>query len=141
MSSQQQPEQTASATLAKPVTSLTNENLVAVRAQNQKLGNFPVVTLKDGSKVATGTIGMMLQNIRSYDAFNANPDPSHADQAEMKKLEGELEAAVPTLHKAGFWSLFPAEEWVAEGRPGVSAGRRYIGRYEMAKAKERQLDP
>lgn len=36
--------------------------------------SFPVVTLKDGSKVQTGTIGALVQNIKLYDRIAAGEE-------------------------------------------------------------------
>ena len=46
---------------------------------------FPVVTLKDGSKVQTGTLGSMLSNISRYNAGEKGDE-----------VVEELRAAIPT---------------------------------------------
>lgn len=116
--------------------STTATNIEAVARQNQKLGNFPTVTLKDGSKVPTGTVATLLYNIRLYDALKAKATSSKEDEAEMRKLEGEMEAAIPILGEAGMWDLFQPHEWIAEGTSGVSEGRRFVGRRALAKQEE-----
>lgn len=49
-------------------------------------GEFlPVVMLKDGTPVQTGTVATMLYNIKQY------------DEGVRGKIESELELAIPTL--------------------------------------------
>jgi hypothetical protein len=72
---------------------------------------LPVVRLKDGSSVQTGTVATMLHNIRLY------------DQGERGEVESELEKAIPTLFKVGLFNLFSPEEWINGG----SAGRKFVG--------------
>jgi hypothetical protein len=72
---------------------------------------LPVVRLKDGSPVQTGTVATMLFNIKQY------------DQGVRGEIEHELEICVPTLFKIGLFDLFPPEDWVR----GKSAGRRFVG--------------
>jgi hypothetical protein len=73
--------------------------------------SLPLVQLKDGSKVQTGTVATMLRNIALYNA------------GERGDVERELEAAIPTVAKVGLFDLFPPEEWIA----GSNAGRRLVG--------------
>ncbi len=80
--------------------------------------SLPIVRLKDGSPVQTGTVATMLFNIKKY------------DQGERGEIEKELELAVPTLIKVGLFDLFPPEDWIKGG----SAGRRFVGE----KAREYQ---
>lgn len=77
---------------------------------------FPAVKLKDGSRVRTGTVAAMLQNVALYDA------------GERGEIERELESAIPTLVKVGLFDLFSPGEWIS----GSSPGRRFVG--ERAKA-------
>lgn len=76
---------------------------------------LPSVQLQDGSRVQTGTVAAMLQNIRQYNA------------GERGQVEEELALAIPTLIKVGLFDLFTPDEWIAGDNPG----RRYVG--ELAK--------
>ncbi|MDE3738726.1 DUF7709 family protein [Metapseudomonas resinovorans] len=73
--------------------------------------HLPAVTLKDGSRVQTGTVAAMLQNVARY------------NQGERGEVERELELAVPTLVKVGLFELFSPQEWAAGDNPG----RRFVG--------------
>lgn len=79
---------------------------------NQKIladgETLPLVQLKDGSKVQTGTVATMLRNIELYNA------------GARGAIEQELAAAVPTVIKVGLFDLFPPEEWIAGDNPGRS---------------------
>ncbi|ENW94994.1 DUF7709 family protein [Acinetobacter dispersus] len=77
---------------------------------------LPQVTLKDGSRVQTGTVATMLHNINLYNA------------GVRGTVEDELILAVPTLFKVGMFDLFSVEEWIN----GSNAGRKFVGE----KAKE-----
>lgn len=92
-----------------------HENTERLAEVNQKIlaqGEvLPAVTLKDGSRVQTGTVATMLQNVKRYDA------------GERGDVEIELELSVATLIKVGLFDLFGPEEWMA----GNSAGRRLVG--------------
>ncbi|MBC9229747.1 hypothetical protein HI850_010440 [bacterium SPL81] len=77
---------------------------------------LPQVTLKDGSRIQTGTVATMLHNI---DLYNAGVRGS---------VENELSVAIPTLFKVGLFDLFSVEEWIN----GNNAGRKFVGE----KAKE-----
>lgn len=79
---------------------------------------LPAVTLKDGSRVQTGTVAALLHNITRYNA------------GEGDAVERELAAAIPTLFKVGLFDLFPPAEWIAGGNPG----RRHVG--ELARAHQ-----
>lgn len=72
---------------------------------------LPAVTLKDGSKVQTGTVAAMLQNVARY------------NDGERGEVERALEMAVPTLVKVGLFELFSPQEWAAGDNPG----RRFVG--------------
>lgn len=72
-------------------------------------GSFPVVTLPNGDKLPTGTVGALLVNIKAYDKGN---------EQERKAIEPAIRAAVPVLQKVGMFDLFSPEEWVAGGSPG-----------------------
>lgn len=73
--------------------------------------SLPAVHLKDGSKVQTGTVAAMLQNVALY------------NQGERGEVERQLVAAVPTLVKVGLFELFQVDEWIAGDNPG----RRFVG--------------
>ncbi len=73
--------------------------------------SLPVVKLKDGSKIQTGTVGTMLHNITLY------------NRGERGRVEEELRLAVPTLFKLGLFDLFDPQEWVK----GENPGRKFVG--------------
>ncbi len=77
---------------------------------------LPAVTLKDGSRVQTGTVATLLHNIRLYNVGERGP------------VEHELAAAIPTLFKVGLFDLFPPSEWIAGDNPG----RRRVGELALA---------
>ncbi|KFY81023.1 hypothetical protein V499_00182 [Pseudogymnoascus sp. VKM F-103] len=79
--------------------------------------SFPEIALADGSKVQTGTVGALLHNIRQYDELSDDA------VAEREQLEKDMELAIPTLVKVGFFDLFGSDEWLA----GASKGRRFLG--------------
>ncbi|PNY27613.1 Peptidyl-prolyl cis-trans isomerase [Tolypocladium capitatum] len=82
---------------------------------NKTLGtsanSFPIVTLPNGEKLPTGTVGALLVNIKAYDA---------GDAEQRQSLEPALRAAVPVLRKVGMFDLFTPEEWTRGGGPGRS---------------------
>lgn len=82
---------------------------------NQKIlkegETLPAVTLKDGTKVQTGTVATMLHNIKLY------------NQGERGKIEEELILSIPTLLKVGLFDLFSIEEW----KQGDNPGRKFVG--------------
>jgi len=84
-------------------------------AINQKIladgESLPLVQLKDGSRVQTGTVATMLRNIELYNA------------GERGDIEEQLEAAIPTAAKVGLFDLFSPDEWIA----GSNEGRRLVG--------------
>lgn len=98
----------------------TPENTASLGAINRKLvaegEKLPVVKLKDGSNVQTGTVAAMLHNVSLYNA------------GARGEIERELEMAVPTLVKVGLLDLFTPDEWIDGNNPG----RRFVGE----KAKE-----
>lgn len=71
---------------------------------------LPGVTLKDGSRVQTGTVAAMVMNV---ELFNRGED-----------VGDELEAAVPTLVNAGLFRLFSPEEWFA----GDNRARHFLAK-------------
>ncbi|MFW1798578.1 hypothetical protein ACG9YX_00810 [Acinetobacter nematophilus] len=91
------------------------QNLNELSNINQKIiqeGDvLPAVTLKDGSKVQTGTVATMLHNIDLY------------NQGSRGEVEQELILAIPTLVKVGLFDLFSPDEWISGDNPG----RRFVG--------------
>jgi hypothetical protein len=102
----------------------TPANTEQLKAVNQKIlaegAALPVVELKDGSRVQTGTVATMLHNVALY------------NQGARGELERELELAVPTLIKVGLFDLFPAEDWIR----GENPGRRLVGKFAKAYLEE-----
>lgn len=80
---------------------------------------FPIVTLADGRKIPTGTVGACLVNIKAYDRAHAE-----GDAAQLRELQVKIQAAVPILKTAGMFDLFSPEEWMS----GTSEGRKLVGR-------------
>lgn len=72
-------------------------------------GTFPIVTLPDGRKVPTGTVGALLVNIKAYDEGNGE---------RRAELEPAILSAIPTLVKVGMFDLFAPDEWTSENSPG-----------------------
>ena len=87
---------------------------------NQKITDgaaaLPAVTLKDGSRVQTGTVATMLYNIALYNA------------GERGAVEEELKMAIPTLFKVGLFELFPPQQWIEGDNPG----RSFVGIHARA---------
>lgn len=100
------------------MSSIQNSN--ALSSINQKIIQagevLPVVKLKDGSAVQTGTVATMLHNINLYNSGLRG------------EIEQELILAIPTLVKVGLFDLFSPDEWIL----GNNAGRKFVG--EKAKA-------
>lgn len=87
--------------------------------------NMPVITLGNGKKVQTGTIGALLVNIKTYDELVASKGGDATETEEkIKELEDRFRAAMPLLKMVGFLDLFTPEEWIAGSR---SPGRRRVG--------------
>lgn len=59
---------------------------------------MPTVTLPNGQKVQTGTIGALIVHIKEYDAIMAR---TPVDGARKRELEGAIAAALPVLKTAG----------------------------------------
>lgn len=91
------------------------ENTEQLGSINKKIvaegEELPAVTLKDGSKVQTGTVATMLRNVALYNA------------GERGEVEEQLKIAVPTLIKVGLFDLFSFDEWIN----GQNPGRRFVG--------------
>lgn len=111
------------ATLQSDATELARLNSATLGAE------MPEVTLANGDKVQTGTVGALLRNISAYDELigqlnSTNTEVRKQDlQAEVFKYESMLKAPLPLLQKVGLFSLFPPEEWVSGGSPG----RKFVG--------------
>lgn len=92
---------------------MSTEELQA--SNNKTLGTaagvFPIVTLPDGRKVPTGTVGALLANIKLYDESDAT------DRATLKEA---IRSAIPTLYKVGMFDIFPPEDWMTSRSPGRS---------------------
>jgi hypothetical protein len=73
--------------------SLQNINSATLGAQ------MPVVTLPDGSKVQTGTVGALIVNIKTYDELVAQG--ADGDESKKAELETMMAASLPLLKKAG----------------------------------------
>lgn len=93
-----------------PLLSEINKKIIAEGEQ------LPLVQLKDGAFVQTGTVATMLHNIKLYNS------------GERATVEQELLASIPTLIKVGLFDLFDTEEWIRGDNPG----RKFVG----TKAKE-----
>lgn len=100
------------------------ENTEKLAKINEKIiadgERLPAVTLKDGSKVQTGTVATMLHNIQLYNA------------GERGQVEEELRLSIPTLFKVGLFDLFSPEEWVSGSNPG----RKFVGQVALEYTKE-----
>ncbi|OAL44142.1 hypothetical protein IQ07DRAFT_592578 [Pyrenochaeta sp. DS3sAY3a] len=81
---------------------------------------MPVVTLPDGQKVQTGTVGALIIHISHYDELLSLPNPNAQRKSE---LESMMAASLPVLRKANIFTLFTPQEWIQ----GSSPGRRYVG--------------
>ncbi|KAI1098892.1 hypothetical protein F4804DRAFT_345959 [Jackrogersella minutella] len=80
---------------------------------------MPQITLPDGSKVQTGTVGALLINIRVY-----NEAHKIGDKQKMEVLSEAMRATLPLLHKVGMFDLFQPEEWIQ----GNNEGRKAVGK-------------
>ncbi|KAH7372276.1 hypothetical protein BKA66DRAFT_175859 [Pyrenochaeta sp. MPI-SDFR-AT-0127] len=81
---------------------------------------MPVVTLPDGQRVQTGTVGALIINIKHYDELMSRPNIDHGRKIELEEM---LAASLPVLKRADIFSLFTPEEWME----GSSPGRRFVG--------------
>ncbi|XXG98891.1 hypothetical protein Hte_005222 [Hypoxylon texense] len=80
---------------------------------------MPQITLPDGTKVQTGTVGALLINIRAYnEAYEAG------NKDKMGILEEAMRATLPLLDKVGMFDLFRPEEWIQ----GDNEGRKAVGK-------------
>lgn len=90
------------------------------RTLGTSAGTFPVITLPDGRKVPTGTVGALLVNIKAYD---------EGDKERRAELEPAIQAAIPTLVNVGMFDLFPPREWTSETSPGRSLVGKFARDY------------
>ncbi|KAI8965575.1 hypothetical protein F5Y11DRAFT_295299 [Daldinia sp. FL1419] len=89
---------------------------------------MPQITLPNGSKVQTGTVGALLINIRAY-----NEAHKIGDENKKAQLEESLSASLPLLEKVGMFDLFRAEEWIS----GDNEGRKVVGKlYQDFKSRQ-----
>ncbi|KAI1379615.1 hypothetical protein F4677DRAFT_442590 [Hypoxylon crocopeplum] len=80
---------------------------------------MPEITLPDGSKVQTGTVGALLVNIRTYNEAHRT-----GDNDKMAQLAESMRATLPLLDKVGLFDLFGPEEWIR----GDNEGRKAVGK-------------
>lgn len=110
---------------------LQSDTTELARLNSATLGaEMPEITLANGDKVQTGTVGALLRNIVAYDDL-VRQLSSAQTAAEKEKLDAEvakyepmLKAPLPLLQKVGLFGLFPPAEWVSGGSPG----RKFVGR-------------
>eukprot|EP00929_Paragymnodinium_shiwhaense_P014973 TRINITY_DN122987_c0_g1_i1.p1 TRINITY_DN122987_c0_g1~~TRINITY_DN122987_c0_g1_i1.p1 ORF type:complete len:128 (+),score=17.45 TRINITY_DN122987_c0_g1_i1:37-384(+) len=85
---------------------------------------LPAITLKDGSKVQTGTAARLVVSIRDYNELSALGDGSEATEVDTKRraLLDEMQNAIEPLYQVGLLQLFEVEEWIGtNGNPGRAA--------------------
>ena len=87
--------------------------------------SFPQVRLQDGTVVQTGTVAALIQNIARYAA------------GERGTVEDEMRAAIPTVHRAGLFNVFPPEDWASATNPG----RAFVGQEAKKFFEERKQAP
>lgn len=77
---------------------------------NQKIladgESLPCVTLRNGTKVQTGTFATLLHNIASY------------NQGERGAIEKQMLLAIRALAPLGLFDLFSPQEWMNPNNPG-----------------------
>lgn len=112
------------AAAANTMTHRTTPETDALSQINQKIldagQSLPAVTLKDGTRVQTGTVATVLHNIGLYNA------------GQRGEVERELALAIPTLFKVGLFDLFPPADWASAGNPG----RALVGELAAAYARD-----
>ena len=79
-----------------PQTEDDNDKLAALNSAAMG-ANMPVVTLPDGQKVQTGTVGALIINIKLYDELMGHSDFNNERKAE---LEFMMAASLPVLKRA-----------------------------------------
>lgn len=92
---------------------MSNESLQETnnKTLGTNAGTFPIITLPDGRKVPTGTVGALLVNIKAFD---------EGTEEQRVELEPAIRSAIPTLHKVGMFDLFTPDEWITDRSPGRS---------------------
>lgn len=75
----------------------TSGNLAAVNSATMG-ASFPEVTLPNGKKVQTGTVGALIVNIKRYDEVMRQAEVDHQQKAD---LEAMMSASMPVLRMAG----------------------------------------
>ena len=105
---------------------LNTEKLAAVNDRLLSGGqSFQTVQLADGSSVRTGTVAALLSNIEQYN--------TSSNEEERRRLEGEMELAVPLAMKIGLIGrLFTVDEWCAGSS---NPGRVFVGQKARELAK------
>ena len=95
---------------------MSSKNSATLSSVNHKIvaqgETLPVVQLKDGSRVQTGTMAAVMNSINLY------------NQGERGQVEKDLEVAIPTLWKVGLFNLFTPDEFMA----GDNAGKAFVGK-------------
>ncbi|KAI0889294.1 uncharacterized protein GGS22DRAFT_184872 [Annulohypoxylon maeteangense] len=90
---------------------------------------MPQITLPDGTKVQTGTMGALLINIRTY-----NEAHMAGNKDKLAQLEEAMRATLPMLDKVGMFDLFAPEEWIQ----GNNEGRKIVGKlYQQFKSEQK----
>ena len=91
---------------------MNNKTLATI---NQKIladgESLPAVTLRDGTRVQTGTFATLMHNIDLY------------NNGERGDIENEMQLAVETLARIGLFSLFTPDEWMNTS----NQGRHFVG--------------
>lgn len=96
---------------------MKNESLATINQKILAEGEvLPEVSLRDGTKVQTGTFATLLHNIELY------------NQGQRGAIENEMRLAVETLARIGLFNLFTPDEWMNTN----NEGRHFVG--ELAKA-------
>ena len=75
----------------------TNDKLAALNSATMGT-TMPVVTLPDGQRVQTGTVGALIINIKLYDELMSRPE---VDNERKVELESMMATSLPVLKKAG----------------------------------------
>ncbi|KAI2783335.1 hypothetical protein F4815DRAFT_348087 [Daldinia loculata] len=108
--------------------SVDRDNKLAALNSAALGAEMPQITLPDGRKVQTGTMGALLINVRAY-----NEAHKVEDKDKKAQLEESMRATLPLLDKVGMFDLFPAEEWIS----GDNEGRKVVGQmYQEFKSRQ-----
>lgn len=91
---------------------MKNESLAIINQKILAEGEvLPEVSLRDGTKVQTGTFATLLHNIELY------------NQGQRGAIENEMRLAVETLARIGLFNLFTPDEWMNTN----NEGRHFVG--------------